>query len=270
MLATTIIPVMLAGIIMIIAGLVFFAIPNLTFDATNPTTLYVGFYIALILLGVGIVFCYFASRPALAFAKRVNAIALDWKMLLRAAPAQASEQGAISRPVPATAGGLIRPPLVRKEASEAAPVAAPKPTPRPASTTAAPTAPPAAKPSAETAPITTSGTPADLGDVQTAVNSIVERYNNPDVRSKFDGWNNTLVMELPDIGKSFKYTINGSEGIDVSEGTDETAAVQVTMASDMFVKLLSKQINAIKAYSSGALKVKGEMKNLLKLRKLMF
>ncbi len=56
----------------------------------------------------------------------------------------------------------------------------------------------------------------------------------------------------------------------MNEGADEGAAVQVTMDSDMFVKLLSKQVNPIKAYSSGGLKVKGEMKNLLKLRKLMF
>jgi hypothetical protein len=56
MLAIAIIPVMLAGIVMILAGLVFFAIPNVCFDAANPSTLYIGFYIAIILLIVGIIF----------------------------------------------------------------------------------------------------------------------------------------------------------------------------------------------------------------------
>jgi len=34
--------------------------------------------------------------------------------------------------------------------------------------------------------------------------------------------------------------------------------------------MMTKQINPIKAYSSGQLEVKGKMRNLLKLRKLMF
>jgi putative sterol carrier protein len=42
------------------------------------------------------------------------------------------------------------------------------------------------------------------------------------------------------------------------------------MDSTIFVKMMTKQINPIKAYSSGNLEVKGEMKNMLKLRKLMF
>jgi len=42
------------------------------------------------------------------------------------------------------------------------------------------------------------------------------------------------------------------------------------MDSTIFVKMMTKQINPIKAYSSGSLEVKGEMKNMLKLRKLMF
>ncbi len=103
-----------------------------------------------------------------------------------------------------------------------------------------------------------------------AASQIVARYNDEKVRSKFDGWNNSLVISVPDVNRSFIFKIRGSDGIEMNEGADEGAAVQVTMDSDMFVKLLSKQVNPIKAYSSGGLKVKGEMKNLLKLRKLMF
>ncbi|HME52249.1 MAG TPA: SCP2 sterol-binding domain-containing protein [Candidatus Lokiarchaeia archaeon] len=266
MLAISIIPVILAGIVMILAGLIFFAIPNVCFDAANPSILYIGFYIAIILLIVGILFCFFASRPALAFAKRVNVIALDWKMLLRASPPQASEQGEKK------AGGFIRPPLVKKEAAEATMVVAQKPAPRPApvATTAPAAHLVAAQQPEEISMPASSGKPADMGEVESAVNTLVEKYNNPDVRTKFDGWQNTLVLSFPDIDRSYMLKINGSESIEVSQGMDETAAIQVTMASDMFVKLLTKQINAIKAYSSGALKVKGEMKNLLKLRKLMF
>jgi len=100
--------------------------------------------------------------------------------------------------------------------------------------------------------------------------SIVDRYNTEKVKKAFKDWHNTLMMTFPDISKSFLYKISGSEGIDLFEGTDEEAAVQVKMDSTVFVKMMTKQINPIKAYSSGSLEVKGEMKNMLKLRKLMF
>ena len=60
------------------------------------------------------------------------------------------------------------------------------------------------------------------------------------------------------------------QGIELSEGYDEEAAVQVNLDSAIFLKMMTKQINPIKAYSSGGLEVKGKMRNLLKLRKLMF
>ncbi|MBY9001178.1 MAG: SCP2 sterol-binding domain-containing protein [Candidatus Heimdallarchaeota archaeon] len=100
--------------------------------------------------------------------------------------------------------------------------------------------------------------------------SIVDRYNTEKVTKAFKNWYNTLMMTFPDISKSVLFKINGAEGIDLSEGFDGDAAVQVTMDSTVFVKMMTKQINPIKAYSSGNLEVKGEMKNMLKLRKLMF
>jgi putative sterol carrier protein len=78
------------------------------------------------------------------------------------------------------------------------------------------------------------------------------------------------MMEFPDIEKSYLYKINRDEGIELEEGYDEDAAVQVKLSSDIFIKMMTNQINPIKAYSSGELEVSGKMRNLLKLRKLMF
>ena len=86
----------------------------------------------------------------------------------------------------------------------------------------------------------------------------------------FRNWYNTLMMTFPDISKSYLFKIKGGEGIELSEGVEKEAAVQVKMDSTVFIKMMTKQINPIKAYSSGSLEVKGEMKNMLKLRKLMF
>jgi len=107
-------------------------------------------------------------------------------------------------------------------------------------------------------------------NLEDALQMIVDRYNTEKVRKSFKNWNNTLMMRFPDLGKSYLYKISGIEGLEFSEGIDENAAVQVKMDSIVYRKMMNKQINPIKAYSSGALEVKGEMKNMLKLRKLMF
>jgi putative sterol carrier protein len=111
--------------------------------------------------------------------------------------------------------------------------------------------------------------PSDF-NYEDGLQSIVDRYNTEKVKKAFKGWYNTMMMTFPDISKSFLFNIKGDEGIDLSEGVDESAAVQVKMDSAIFIKMMTKQINPIKAYSSGNLEVKGEMKNMLKLRKLMF
>ncbi len=107
-------------------------------------------------------------------------------------------------------------------------------------------------------------------NLEDALQIIVDRYNTEKVRKSFKNWNHTLMMSFPDLGKSYLYRISGIEGLEFSEGIDENAAVQVKMDSIVYRKMMNKQINPIKAYSSGALEVKGEMKNMLKLRKLMF
>jgi putative sterol carrier protein len=185
-----------------------------------------------------------------------------------AQPAAAEAQAAAPQGSARGPGKLIRQASASATASAApaaqapapAPAAAPKPAAAPVPKPSAPAA--EAKPQSEKAGTTMT--------IEEALDQIVNNYNQEKVRPKFAGWVNNLVMAFPDLNRSFVYKINGDQGIEMSEGTDDTAPVKVTMASDMFVKLISKQINAIKAYSSGSLKVEGQMKNLLKLRSLMF
>lgn len=99
---------------------------------------------------------------------------------------------------------------------------------------------------------------------------IVDNYNTEKVKRSFKGWHNTLMMNFKDLGKSYLFKVDGANGLELSEGVDDSAAVQVVIDSDIFKKMMSKQINPIKAYSSGHMSVNGQMKNMLKLRKLMF
>jgi putative sterol carrier protein len=106
--------------------------------------------------------------------------------------------------------------------------------------------------------------------IEEALQKILDRYNDPKVSKMFTNWQNTLMMSFPDLKKNYLFKINNDQGIKLEEGYEDDAAVQVNLDSETFIKMMTKQINPIKAYSSGELEVKGKMKNLLKLRKLMF
>ncbi|MHA1148154.1 MAG: SCP2 sterol-binding domain-containing protein [Promethearchaeota archaeon] len=106
--------------------------------------------------------------------------------------------------------------------------------------------------------------------LEEALQKIIDRYNDPKVSKAFSNWRNTLMMTFKDLDKSYIFKINSDESIELMEGIEEDAAVQVNLDSQIFIKMMTKQINPIKAYSSGGLEVKGKMRNLLKLRKLMF
>ncbi|MFX1567291.1 MAG: SCP2 sterol-binding domain-containing protein [Promethearchaeota archaeon] len=107
-------------------------------------------------------------------------------------------------------------------------------------------------------------------NLEEGLKMIIDRYNDPKVSKAFSNWQNTLMMTFPDLNKSYLFIINDDQGIQLEEGHDEEAAVQVSLDSEVFLKMMTKQVNPIKLYSSGGLEVKGKMRNLLKLRKLMF
>jgi len=145
-----------------------------------------------------------------------------------------------------------------------------KPKPKPKSVSTGMSQP--KQPTQSPKPQTTKPSPdaAPTLSLDDALQTIITNYNTDKVKKSFNGWNETLVMRFPDLGKSYMYIINGSEGLKFKEGDDPDAAVQVEMDSPLFQKLIAKQVNAIKAYSSGKMNVSGQMKNMLKLRKLMF
>jgi putative sterol carrier protein len=106
--------------------------------------------------------------------------------------------------------------------------------------------------------------------IEEALQKIIDRYYDPNVSKMFSNWQNTLMMSFLNLQKNYLFRIDNDQGIKLEEGYEEDAAVQVSLDSSTFIKMMTKQINPIKAYSSGELEVKGKMKNLLKLRKLMF
>jgi putative sterol carrier protein len=78
-----------------------------------------------------------------------------------------------------------------------------------------------------------------------------------------------MQFNFPDLSTSFVVRIENGAVKDLSESSLEKPDVSVTASSDTLVAIMAKKMSGMSAYTTGKLKVRGSMRDLLKLQKLM-
>ncbi|MFX1322084.1 MAG: SCP2 sterol-binding domain-containing protein [Promethearchaeota archaeon] len=111
----------------------------------------------------------------------------------------------------------------------------------------------------------------NIGD---CLEEIKNRYvNNENVRKKLAKYEEPIQMTFLDTNRKVLVLVNKDQGIEVKDNTtDENAPVKIEFtAEQVMIDLFNKDLGAIKAYSDGKIKIiEGNMRNLMKLRSLMF
>ena len=111
-------------------------------------------------------------------------------------------------------------------------------------------------------------------DIPTCLKEIEDRYNNNEkVRKKLAKYNDPIQITFLDTGRKFIIIVNNDQGIETKDNTgDDAAPVKIEFTSEQVIlDLFNKKLGAVKAYSSGKIKViEGQIRNLMKLRSLMF
>ncbi|MFX1324029.1 MAG: hypothetical protein ACFE8N_03670 [Promethearchaeota archaeon] len=111
-------------------------------------------------------------------------------------------------------------------------------------------------------------------DTSSCLKEIEDRYNNSEkVRKKLANYNKPIQATFLDTGRKILILVNGDQGIQVKDNVgDDAAPVKIDFISEkILIDLFNKDIGAVKAYSSGAIKViEGKIRNLLKLKSLLF
>ena len=94
------------------------------------------------------------------------------------------------------------------------------------------------------------------------------RFEDPKIQRRFKEYNKTLQFVFPDIGAKVYMRIGDARLLEIVEGETE-AELEVTMDSGVFFGIMDKTESPMAAYSSGKLKTRGEVPDLLKLQKLL-
>jgi hypothetical protein len=115
---------------------------------------------------------------------------------------------------------------------------------------------------------------SEFESVEACLKEMENRYNNTEkVRRKLANYEEPIQVKFLDTNRKVMILVNKDQGIEVKDNTgDDSAPVKIEFVSEQtMLELYNKEIGAVKAYSSGKIKViEGQIRNLMKLKSLMF
>jgi len=115
---------------------------------------------------------------------------------------------------------------------------------------------------------------SDFESIESCLNEIENRYNNTEkVRKKLANYDDVIQITFLDTNRKVLLVINKDQAIEIKDNMgDDKAPVKIEFSTEkVMLDLFNKEIGAVKAYSSGKIKiVEGAIRNLMKLKSLMF
>ena len=110
---------------------------------------------------------------------------------------------------------------------------------------------------------------ATLEQCRTALDQLAAKLAaNAEAGGRLD-FDRTLACQLPDLSAAFHGRLENGRIVDLTDGDDPKAKIKMIIASDDLLDLVAGRLDAGKAFTSGRLKIKASVMDLLKLRKLL-
>ena len=115
---------------------------------------------------------------------------------------------------------------------------------------------------------------SEFDSIEACLKEIENRYNNTEkIRKKLANYEEPIQVTFLDTNRNVMILVHNDQGIEIKDNTsDEKAPVKIEFSSEKtMLELFNKKLGAVKAYSSGKIKVvEGQIRNLMKLKSLMF
>ena len=115
---------------------------------------------------------------------------------------------------------------------------------------------------------------SEFESIESCLKEIERRYNDTEkVRRKLASYDDPIQVTFLDTNRNVMILVNKDQGIEIQDNSsNETAPVKIEFSSEkIMLGMFNKEIGAVKAYSAGKIKViEGQIRNLMKLKSLMF
>ncbi|MFX0063935.1 MAG: SCP2 sterol-binding domain-containing protein [Candidatus Hermodarchaeota archaeon] len=85
----------------------------------------------------------------------------------------------------------------------------------------------------------------------------------------FKNWTRTILYFFPDTNDYLNIKVIDGKPQDLIEGEIEDYDIKFEMTTDILVGIMRGEINGLKAFATGMVKVKASMRDIMKLQKLV-
>ncbi|MFW9777715.1 MAG: SCP2 sterol-binding domain-containing protein [Candidatus Heimdallarchaeota archaeon] len=109
-------------------------------------------------------------------------------------------------------------------------------------------------------------------DVINGIHKVLGKLGEEKNKKRFKKWNRKIGFTFEEFGKTWTTTLTAGVPDDLVEGPIDKSIkydILVKTNSVTWLGVLNKEIDPIKAYSKGELKIKGSVTDLLKLRRVL-
>jgi putative sterol carrier protein len=106
-------------------------------------------------------------------------------------------------------------------------------------------------------------------EIEDTLNIVKLRFDDPKLKPRFVGFSKNMQFTFPDLKTAYLIRVNNGVVQSLSEESIPTPDIHVTMDSEILTGIMNKKVNPMTAYTTGQLKAKGNLTDLLKLQKLL-
>ena len=105
-------------------------------------------------------------------------------------------------------------------------------------------------------------------DVEIELKKVYAKLRSDEFTKHFKGWNKTMQYHFTDDNTFWHIRLIDGKPEEPKEGQVEKPEIGYSMSSTDFLSLMRGEVSGMKLYTSGKLKVKASMGDLMKLQKL--
>ena len=109
-------------------------------------------------------------------------------------------------------------------------------------------------------------------DVLAGINKVLAKFAEDENQKRFKKWNKKVGFTFREFGKTWTTQLSDGKASDLHEDPiDKTGKydIQILTDSETWLGIVSKEIKAMDAITSGKLKIKGKVTDLIKLKRVM-
>jgi len=106
-------------------------------------------------------------------------------------------------------------------------------------------------------------------EVRKGLESVAAKFEDAELKEHFKRFSKKVQFVYSDLNLSYVMEISSGMVKELREGTVTRPDVVVTLESETFLAILNRETNALDAYSTGKIKYRGAMTDLLKLQRLL-